>query len=114
MYLDGKEIKQVTQQTASDVDQIRRLCSYNHVSGKPHPYSQGTKYGRVFVDGSPHQTHPLTTTSRVVRITREQQPGSFKAAFLTTGRQPIRFFGFMENVRSRHAARRHLITIMFT
>jgi len=67
---------------------------------KAHASLQRINYGRIFADGSPHQTHPRITTSRAVPIARERQPGSFKVAFSPIGRQPgVRCFGFMENVR---------------
>ena len=60
---------------------------------------QGINNDRTFVDGSPHQTHLRIITSRVMLITREQQHGSFGAAFIGIGSQLGRFFGSMGNVR---------------
>jgi hypothetical protein len=63
------------------------------------PPTQGIIYDRIFVDGSLHQTHPRTITLRVVPITREQQPGSFKAIYIMSGNRNLRFSGSTENVR---------------
>ena len=54
---------------------------------------------RTFVDGSPHQTRLQIITSRAMLITREQQRGSFGAAFTRIGNQQGHFSGSMGNVR---------------
>ena len=61
--------------------------------------SQGINNDRTFVDGSPHLTHLRIITLRAMLITREQQHGSFGAAFTRIGNQLGRFSGSMGNVR---------------
>ena len=76
-------------------------------------FSQGFKYDRTFVDGSPHQIHLRTTISHATRITRELRPGFSKEGRIRNGSQeaPSHYSGFMENVCPSHsAASRHMVT----
>jgi hypothetical protein len=62
--------------------------------------SQGTNYDRTFSDGSLHRIHLLTTTLRVVPITREQRSGFAKEVSSPNGNPMGRFCGSTESVRS--------------
>ena len=62
--------------------------------------SQGVNYDTIFVDGSLHQIRRRIITLHVVLITREPQPGFFKAAYIMNGNLHLRFSGSMENVRT--------------
>ena len=105
-YPDGKEVKLVvqqtataTQQTATDVDQVKRL-SFSFISAtESHPYFKAPNCAKAFTDGSPHRIPQLTITSHALLITKKRLLGSFKAASFRTGSQRDHFFGFMENVR---------------
>ena len=57
IHSDGKEVKAATQQTATDVDQIKRLSSNlaRVQTTEPYAYFQGTNCGKTFINGSPHQ-----------------------------------------------------------
>ncbi len=109
MHLDAKEGNVVMQQTANDVDQVKRLSSLSPFAPTVEPYasSQGTNCVRAFINGSLHQTRPRIITLHVVLITREQQHGSFKEAYSRNGWQRVHFFGSTENVRPSHF---HIIT----
>ena len=100
IHSDGKEVKAATQQTATDVDQIKRLSSNlaRVQTTEPYAYFQGTNCGKTFINGSPHQIPRRTITSHVVLITRKQHLGSFKAVSFRSGSQLGHFFGFTENV----------------
>jgi hypothetical protein len=98
---DGKEVKLVMTQTASDVDQVKRSSSPNLIAadyGALH-IIQKINRGRTSTDGSPHRIRQLTITLRVVLITRKQQLGSFKVEFSRNGNHQDRFFGSTGNVR---------------
>jgi hypothetical protein len=84
--VDGKEAKEVAQQTANDVDQMRRPLSSNCISANLIHPSQVTNCARAFANGSLRQTRPQIITSRVLLIKRERQPGSFKAASSPSGK----------------------------
>ena len=88
------------QQTATEVDQVKRMSSPNRIDTRnvAQKSSQGIKYDKIFVDGSPHQIHPRTITLPVALITREPQLGFFKAAYIRNGNRHLRFSGSMENV----------------
>ena len=87
VQLDGKEAKAVMQQTADDVDQIKRssspslVCSDCGGSYIPQAPNRGTTY----INGSLHRTHPPITTLRVLLIRREPQTGSFKGVSSPNG-----------------------------
>ena len=99
--LDGKEARAVFQQTATDVDQMKRSSSPNRIDiNYAQAALQGINYDKIFVNGSHRRIRPRTTTSRVVLITREPQAGSFKVAYTMNGNRRLRFSGYMENVRS--------------
>ena len=100
IYPDSKEERMVMQQTASDVNQVKRLSfpASPVLSVESYASFQGTNCERAFIDGSPHQTRPQTITSRVIPIIREQQHGSFKEAYSRNGWQRVRFSGSTENV----------------
>ena len=100
-HSDGKEVKVVTQQTATDVDQVKSSSS-NLISSDSGalPTSQGTNCGKVSTDGSPHRIPQRTITSHAILITRNRHRGSFEAASFRSGRRKAHFFGFTENVCS--------------
>jgi archaellum component FlaC len=91
------------QRTANDVDEIKRWSSLTSVlpsaGQEPNPFFQKTNCGRTFTNGSLRRTPRRTTTSHVVLITRNPQPGFFKAASFRTGNQLDRSYGSTENVR---------------
>jgi hypothetical protein len=107
MWLDGKESRVVIQQTASDVDQVKReQCpSLGHAEQARSVILQETNHDRIFVDGSPHPIPLQTTTLHVVLTTREQPTGSFRAAYSRAGSPLVRCCGFMENVRCSRLSR---------
>jgi hypothetical protein len=101
MHLDGNKAKVVMQQTADDVNQAKRSSpNLSVLTQEFYPYLQGVNCVRTFADGFPHQTHPPTTTLRVVPISKERQRGSFKAVPSKNGSHQVRFFGSMVNVCS--------------
>ena len=91
------------QQTADDVDQIKRSSSPDLIgSDRGSSYLlQEPSHGTTFINGSLHRIRPPITTLPVLLIRRELQTGSFKGASSPHGSQqiPIRYFGFMANVR---------------
>jgi hypothetical protein len=103
-HSDGKEVKVATQQTAADVDQVKRMSSnpisadYGALPCYAHPPFQGTNCEKAFTNGSPHQILQPTITSHVVLITRRLRLGFFKAASFRSGNQQVHCFGFTENV----------------
>ena len=82
------------------VDQVKRTSSPDCIDtwNVAQSSSQKINYDKIFVDGSPRQIPPRTTTLPVVLITREPQLGSFKAVYIRNGNRRLRFSGFMENV----------------
>jgi hypothetical protein len=110
MYLVAKEGREITQQTANDVDLVKRLSfpSLISVNSRPSPTFQGTNCERAFTNGSPRQTHPRIITSHAVLIIREQQAGFFREASSKNGCHLNRFFGSMENVRRSRPPRNTL------
>ena len=98
---DGKEARQVIEQAANDVDQVKRSSSPTSSALTIEAYTsfQKTNYGRASSDGSPHRIRQLTITLPVVLITKNQQLGSSKERFTTNGSQKDPCFGFMESVR---------------
>jgi len=56
IYLDSKEERIIMQQTASDVNQVKRLSFPTSpvLSVEPYASFQGTNYERAFINGSPH------------------------------------------------------------
>jgi hypothetical protein len=96
---DGKEVKVATQQTATDVDEVKRL-SFNSSVLTTGPYTsfQETSCEKVFTGGSPHPTPQRIITSHVAPITRKPHLGFFKAASFESGSQQDHYFGFMESV----------------
>jgi hypothetical protein len=100
IYLDAREGRVINQQTANDVDQVKRLLPRSFIGVNLEPYAslQGTSCGGASTNGFPRQTPPQTKTLHVPPITREERPGSFKEASSRNGRQQVHFFGSMENV----------------
>ena len=100
--LDGKEARAIMQQTADDVDQMKRSSFPNLIrSGCGGSYIlQEASHGTTFINGSLHRTRPPITTLRVPLIKRERQTGSFKGVSSPDGSQqtPVHYFGFMANV----------------
>ena len=90
---DGKEVKVVVQQTATDVDQVRvstqqmaadvdqvkrSSSSFFNPHYRVSPIFQGPNYAKAFTDGSPHQIPQRTITSNVLLITKKMRLGSLK------------------------------------
>jgi len=107
MWLDGKEARVVIQQTASDVDQVKReqYPSLDHAGQACSVILQETNHDRIFADGSPHPIPLQTTTLHVVLTTREQPTGSFRAAYSRAGSPLVRCCGYTENVRCSELSR---------
>jgi len=101
IHLDAKGGRAVTQQTSSDVDQVKSSSSPTIINAicAALPSLQGINYGRTFTNGYPHQIRLRTITSHVVLITKEKRLGSSKGAYSRNGCPRVRFFGFMVNVR---------------
>ena len=96
MQLDGKEARAI-------MDEVKRLSSPNSI-GSDCGCSyilQDPSHGTTFINGSLRLTRPPITTLPVLLIRRELQTGSFKAVSSQDGSQqiPIRYFGFMANMR---------------
>ena len=115
--LGGKEARGVVQQTADDVDLLKRSWFPNHfmLDMQAQLYQQGIKYDKIFVDGSHHLIHLRITILHATPITRERRPGFLKEVQIRNGSQQAlsRHSGFMGNVRPCliPSARCHLITI---
>ena len=94
-------MKVTVEQTATDVDQMKRLSSnLVNVGHRASPSPQVTNCETAFINGSPHRIHQQTITSPVVHITRRWHLGSSKAASSKNGSQPVHYSGSTENVRS--------------
>jgi len=89
------------EQTANDVDQVKRSSSLDHISADLDPYAsfQRTKCARASTNGSPHQIRLQIITLRVVLTTKSQQFGSLEETFTRNGNQRDRSFGLTESVR---------------
>ena len=100
MRLDGRDARVVMQQTAADVDQVKRMSSPNRIDtwNVAQPSSQGINYDGISVNGSHHQIRPQIITLPVALITREPQLGSFKAVYIMNGNRHLRFSGSMGSV----------------
>ena len=100
MRLDGKDARDVMQQTATEVDQVKRMSFQNRIDSQnvAQLSLQGINCDSIFVDGSPHQIRPRTITLPVVLITREPHLGFFKAVYTMNGNRHLRFSGSMGNV----------------
>ena len=96
VQLDGKEARAI-------MDEMKRSSSPNLIGSDcgGSYILQDPSHGTTFINGSLHQTRPPITTLPVLLIRREPQTGSFKAVSSQDGSQriPIRYFGFMANVR---------------
>jgi hypothetical protein len=101
IHLDAKEGRAVTQQTATDVDQVKSLSPPNIINAicRALPSFQGINCVKTFTNGYPHRIRLRTTTSHVALITKEQRPGSSKGASSRNGCPRVQFFGFTVNVR---------------
>ena len=88
------------QRTANNVDEVKRMSSPDFINAdyETSPNFQGTKCGKAFTNGSPHQIPRQTTILHVVLITRKKHLGFFKAVSIRTGNQQDPFFGYTENV----------------
>ena len=94
-YLEGKQARVV-------MDQVKRSSSPLALTGfkrRAQPSSQGTNYDRTFSNGSLRLIRLLTTTLRVVPITRERPNGFSKAVSSRDGNPLVRSCGFTESVR---------------
>jgi hypothetical protein len=58
---------------------------------------QATNYKGTSAAGSPHQTHPKTTTARADTTMVEQRRGLPKAAHSRAGKQRVPSYGSTEN-----------------
>ena len=83
-------VNMVVEQTANDVDQIKRSSSLDlykcWLLDLTHSV-QGNNYERIFTNGSPHRTHQRTITSHAVLITRKLQIGFSRAECSKNGSQ---------------------------
>ena len=98
------------QQTADDVKEARDDLNQINRSFSPNLIDsdcggsyilQKPSHGTIFINGFLHRIRPPTTTLRALLTRRESQTGSLKGVFSSDGSQqiPIRYFGFMANVR---------------
>ena len=106
MSLGEEQAKLVAQQTADDVEDMKRSSFPTHInsgSGRASSTklsSQSTNYDRNFADGCLRRIHLLTTTLHVVLTTREKRSGFSKVVSLRDGNPLLHYCGFTENVRS--------------
>ena len=86
---DAKEARQVMEQTANDVDQVKRSSSLDLIgidyTVDPYTSFQKTNCGRASTDGSPHRIRQLTITLPVILITKNPQHGSLEEAVTRNG-----------------------------
>jgi hypothetical protein len=98
---DGKEARQVMEQTANDVDQVKRSYHLTSSALTEELYSsfQKSNCARASTTGSPRRIRRLIIILPVKLIIGNPQCGSSRETFTRNGNQKDPSFGSTESVR---------------